>query len=267
MVIQSVCYCFKIPKFSSLNIYYQNVRGLRTKTHETYCSTLLCNLDLIFFCETWLNDSIQSCELFNNKYKVYRRDRKSSKFRTKSDGGGVLVAVDKKIVTRRMIEWESEYEDLWLIVDVPINNTIRQIAFCAVYLPPPVDKRMLDSFLSNCNRVSELHNISTCIIGDFNISCINWCNMTNLKNNCQNSIAQMLLDFIRVNNLSQCNVVNKTCKVLDLVLTDLPSIRVTKAIDHLCKIDPLHPPLSFSISTIIENKLKPKTSNCRFRAT
>lgn len=130
-----------MSKFSSITVYYQNVRGLKTKTHETYCNISHCNYDLIIFTETWLNNSVLSSELFIDKYKVYRRDRNSSKYcQTKSDGGGVLIAVSNKIQSRRITQWESEHEDLWLTIEIPFNDSVRQLTFCAVYLPPPVNR-------------------------------------------------------------------------------------------------------------------------------
>lgn len=54
------------------------------------------NYDIIILCETWLNSSILSSELFDDRFVVYRRDRETSNFRIKKEGGGVLIAVSKK---------------------------------------------------------------------------------------------------------------------------------------------------------------------------
>lgn len=118
----------------SVSIYYQNVRGLRTKTEEVLKNILINNYDLIVFTETWLNCNIMSSELLDKRYTVYRKDRLC--YRTsKKDGGGVLVAVSKHIPSSRHLNLESNAEDLWVSIDVKINNTVKKIFICAVYLP------------------------------------------------------------------------------------------------------------------------------------
>jgi hypothetical protein len=72
------------------DVYYQNVRGLRTKQLELYenvCSTdynIICLTD----CETWLNDLCYDHNLFSDCYTVFRSDRASV---NKTRGGGVLM--------------------------------------------------------------------------------------------------------------------------------------------------------------------------------
>lgn len=61
-----------------VHVYYQNVQGLRTKTH-TFCENLLAsNYDVSCLTETWLNGSVFTGELFSDRYAVNRRDRESS---------------------------------------------------------------------------------------------------------------------------------------------------------------------------------------------
>lgn len=43
---------------NTVNIYYQNVNGLRSKTHEFYLSVISCDYDVIVLTETFLNKSI-----------------------------------------------------------------------------------------------------------------------------------------------------------------------------------------------------------------
>lgn len=183
-----------------LKIYYQNVRGLRTKTQSFFRNMYHVNHDLIILTETWLNNNVLSGELFGNKYLVYRRDRETSKLTNKKDGGGVLIAVSPKLNPRRMEQWESECEDLWITVDISIDGTSTRLAICAVYLPPPVNKKSLDLFTANCNAVSEMHNMYTCIAGDFNMGNIAWSTSTP---SCAQSLGQSLIDFASINNLQQ----------------------------------------------------------------
>lgn len=109
-------------KFSSINLYYQNVRGLRTKTHEFLSSLASSSADIIILTETWLNDSVNSSELFDDRYNVYRRDRVVNKLSKKKDGGGVLIAVTKKLCSKHINNWQSECEDLWVVVNIPTDK-------------------------------------------------------------------------------------------------------------------------------------------------
>ncbi|CAF4761859.1 unnamed protein product [Pieris macdunnoughi] len=50
-----------------LNIFYQNVRGLRTKTSTFYRNVCVNNYDIICITETWLLEGISDSELFDNR--------------------------------------------------------------------------------------------------------------------------------------------------------------------------------------------------------
>lgn len=115
-----------IAKFPTFTIYYQNVRGLRTKTNDFYKNVQCCDFDVIVLTETWLNDGVMSAELFDNRYAVYRRDRGISAYSNKNEGGGVSIAVLKKHNSSRVSFWESNCEDLWVTIDINISNTVNQ---------------------------------------------------------------------------------------------------------------------------------------------
>lgn len=248
-------------KFSApnINIYYQNTRGLRTKTHN-FCRQLsLENYDIVVLTETWLNSSILSAELFDDRYVVHRRDRDGRK----KDGGGVLIAVLKKINSKRMANWESQCEDLWITFEVPFIKSFRRIALCAVYLPPPVLRSTLDNFLDCCNVVLEQTNLHACIVGDFNLGNIQW-NLVNdsVNNYTPPGISNVLIDFTHMHKLTQLNgIVNVSRRILDLVLTNLPSCSVTEALNSLSNIDVHHPPIEILIKASKETRLpyNPKT--------
>jgi exonuclease III len=56
---------------NSLGIYYQNVKGLRTKQLEVYDNVYAANFDIICLSETWLNDQCYDHNLFPSNYTVY----------------------------------------------------------------------------------------------------------------------------------------------------------------------------------------------------
>ena len=73
------------------------MRGLRTKTADLYAASYESEYDVIVLTETWLDDAISSTMLFDdNRFTVYRTDRSTTNS-TKTRGGGVLIAVKKKL--------------------------------------------------------------------------------------------------------------------------------------------------------------------------
>lgn len=126
-------------------MYYQNCRGLRTQTKDFYENVACNSYDIIVITETWLKDNINDRELFDKRYVVHRRDRDSTASK-KDDGGGVLVAVLNKYKSKRLKQYESVCEDLWVSIEVFFSNSVKRLTICAVYLPPPVTSKQLDIF-------------------------------------------------------------------------------------------------------------------------
>lgn len=98
-------------------VYYQNVRGLRSKTNQFYLSCLSTQYEIIILSETWLNDSVLSAELFNSTYNVFRCDRSPCNS-VKSDGGGVLIAIKNDFVVKRLSPPNRNVEDVWVAVSM-----------------------------------------------------------------------------------------------------------------------------------------------------
>lgn len=167
----------------------------------------------------------------------------------------MLIAVSKCLHSRRLQCFESHCEDLWVSVQVhAASGKPDELTLCAVYLPPPIQKHILNDFINNTNRVLDGHNVQNiAFIGDFNLSSITWrfnnenCPLDGEVNN--STYATTLLDFTAIYDLKQYNYIpNVKCKQLDLLLTN---VRVTDLLENkspLSIIDPLHPPLQFSIS-------------------
>lgn len=150
----------------NLEIFYQNSRGLKTKTEIFYSNVLKNNYDVIVLTETWLNSNIFTSELFDSRYTVHRKDRVISGS-SKSDGGGVVIAVSNKIQSSRISNWETGLEDMWVSIDIIVNNIPKKLALCSIYLPPPSKLETLNAFLDNSTDVLD-HYDDAIIIGDFN---------------------------------------------------------------------------------------------------
>ncbi|XP_022827582.1 neuropeptide F receptor-like [Spodoptera litura] len=104
-----------------LSIYYQNIRGLRTKTDDFYRQLCVNLYDVVILTETWLVNGISDSELFCDRYIVWRRDR--DYHRTgQTRGGGVLIAVNKLISAVPQPLFQSTAEDLWVSGLEPNHN-------------------------------------------------------------------------------------------------------------------------------------------------
>lgn len=238
-----------------LSVYYQNVRGLRTKTNEFIASLLNRDLDVIVLCETWLVEGIHSSELFDQRYIVYRIDRDLN-LTHKLDGGGCLIAVKSNFCSSRIEEWENEREDLWIsIVKSDNEKTFLNVKYIDC-------KCSLDQYNVHLKSIENIVNISSpnshfLLIGDYNLAdSITWsansdgvCDAS-INQGCKDSekkiIANTVLDMLSLTNLNQFNhIKNNLNRTLDLVLSNMDHSKITlfEDTDPLVRLDNQHPAL------------------------
>lgn len=229
-----------------MEIYYQNIRGCRSKTDDLLTSISIVNYDIICLTETWLMDSVNSEELFDNRYEVYRRDRRHNMNGEKSDGGGVLIAVNKNTFPKSMVKLNrnSSAEDICVTIIYDYNKKLH--LFCA-YLPGYCDVEVFKDHLNFIQKV-RLENPDDKLIalGDFN--CSDYCKYFlsgayNLKNK-----TIELINSIMFCGLSQYScIVNINNVLLDLVFSNF-ELLVDKSEFSLVPIDVHHPPLLITFS-------------------
>lgn len=222
--------------------------------------------DVIILTETWLNEDISSTELFDDRYDVYRRDRKLNELCKKRTGGGVLIAILKKHNSIDMSFHNSLCEDLWVKVQVKTKHKTNSLCFCAVYIPSPVNINVLEHYLENAGKIISTEG-NTFIAGDFNLTNINWLNSDDSSflvpetTNCL--INHLFTEFVALNGLEQFNCVrNDKSRVLDLVLANTANVKVNECNDPLSKIDIHHPPLMINLDIQPE-----RTLNCNMLPT
>jgi hypothetical protein len=80
----------------SIDIFYQNVRGLGTKCTNFYDNVCINDSKITCITVTWLNDSFCNRNLFPDDYFVFRADRVHTDF-SLTRGGGVLTAVHRSL--------------------------------------------------------------------------------------------------------------------------------------------------------------------------
>ena len=113
-------------------IYYQNVRGLRTKYNELRLSANESGFEMLALTETRLNESIPSnMVLDSDSYNIYRCDR-SRVNNERSRGGGVLLAYSSRYPSVALNMNQPTLEALCIRVSFPKFRLFVGI----VYVPP-----------------------------------------------------------------------------------------------------------------------------------
>lgn len=149
---------------SHVSIYYQNVRGLRSKTTSFRLSMLANDWDVVALTETWLNESVSSAELFPHSYQVFRRDRCTLSTGL-SRGGGVLIAVASHINVTRLFHLENCGENIWLKLEF---GNKRRIIISNVYFPPNSPLHIYLNYYDTFNQYN-LVNEKIILLGDYNL--------------------------------------------------------------------------------------------------
>lgn len=219
------------------SIYYQNMRGIKTKLNDLKIALLVSDYDFVIVTESWLNSSVYSSEFCVN-YNIFRKDR-NSELTGKSQGGGVFLATGKKFSVTEIDLFNDNIEG----VCVKVNLEKTCVYIVGVYVPPG-------------NNSSTLRNIYECIeekltgkfciiVGDFNIheyydSLINNALLTDKVSE--------LNHFLAFNDFYQKSyVVNDSSSILDLVISNLSAVMVERDICSFVEEDKkYHPSLSIT---------------------
>ncbi|XP_058449184.1 uncharacterized protein LOC131429154 [Malaya genurostris] len=213
--------------------------------------------DVIVLTETWLDDQIFSTQLFGHLYTVFRTDRSPANSH-KTRGGGVLIAVSKKLdcyIDPSPIS--DTIEQLWIVVKLP------QVAVSigVIYLPP--DRK--NDFMGICAHVDSLSSISSrfdphtpaLLFGDYNQSGIQWrfsekgLPYIGLLHSHMSTASSALFDGFNLNGFNQINdLLNRNARLLDLVLANdiaTPITTVSSPIEPITDLDADHPAIEVSL--------------------
>lgn len=231
-----------------LSIYYQNIRGLRTKTDDFYTSVQNSEYDIISLTETWLEDSIYDSELFGSEYKVFRADRDQAAT-GKSRGGGVLSAIMGNCKASG-ISTESPLTNLDISC-VKLMSDVKSFLLITLYIPPAQTMSVYKSLFTFLEDLIFEKALDFLILGDFNIDQSN----QNLKSIFEN--------FCYIVGAKQFNsILNCLDRTIDLVICNLPCM-VTRCAEPFIKDkeDPFHPTLEIELSLINSFKTCPLNAN------
>lgn len=179
------------------------------------------NVDIAFITETWFSDTnVCDAEVScSDKFQVFRRDRKTR-------GGGVLILV-KSALTCVPVHTHLDDDIELIVVDLIINN--RRIRCVCVYFSPTGSTDLLvDRMNRLCCVLESLcdSDVSTYIVGDFNLPLIDW---NNWQCPGKNTVTKesIFLEFcgkLGLNQLVDRPTRLKSGNLLDLVLCNDGSI-------------------------------------------
>uniref|UniRef100_A0A8D8Z4E7 Endonuclease/exonuclease/phosphatase domain-containing protein n=1 Tax=Cacopsylla melanoneura TaxID=428564 RepID=A0A8D8Z4E7_9HEMI len=150
-----------------LRVFYQNTRGLNSKTLEFYLNVLSEDYDVIALVETWLTSGVNTGELFDSRYQVFRQDRDPYSTE-KSKGGGLIIAIRnniKALPLTSLNQCERHLESLWVKCNIHGQDII--LSLC--YFPPPVKCETMETFAEAICQKEELLGNKMICLGDYNI--------------------------------------------------------------------------------------------------
>lgn len=154
----------QLSDLKGMRLLLWNIRSLLPKFPTVEASLDGIPLDILCFCETWLNISVHNNLITLPGYKLYRSDRKSGR-----RGGGLCVYVNDRIKCDSnkysyLNVSNNDIETLVLNVEQPCSKII-SIILC--YRPPSgfVDKAI--SHMQNCLHAVPNKN-EIILLGDLN---------------------------------------------------------------------------------------------------
>jgi hypothetical protein len=213
-----------------------------------------CNFDIIILLETNFNEGIYNEEIFDNRFIVYRCDRNSANS-TKKDGGGVLMAVNKRLNSELISVVNGDYvEQLWVKIVVGSSSMF----FCCVYLPPDCDvvcyERHMSSIEFMYNKCEVNDKMFVC--GDYNLPNIRWSEENSLNGsltpfNVSTPKEILITDGMATCDLSQINnIPNMRDVLLDLFFCNFnDDVTIRKCESPLLPLDIHHSAYEISIET------------------
>lgn len=253
------------------SLYYQNIRGMSSKSREIYLNVFNNEFDIIVLTETWLTANHLSSEFFNMNYMVYRKDRCHTATGL-SRGGGVLIAISTKFKSnlRHLLIDDALIEQLAVSIQIP---GLGNLVLCASYIPPVSSAEIYESHAKNVYSLfTDAHsNEYLCMLGDFNLPNVDWSPTDDcgslLPSNVSTTAERLIVDTAFSFNLAQINNFrNCVNKILDLIFISSELIsNVEEAITPLAKIDLFHVPVVMNISSYKFDNIYIKNSKYNYK--
>ena len=204
----------------------------QTKIFELNAYLATNKPDVLVLNETWLNKSVKDGEVIgDHNYDVYRSDRSEvthpadpnnpRKFR--KFGGGVLIAVRSDIdASLKRLSMRRGAE----ILAVELNVGNNRYVFCTVYRVGNSGEANHDSIVQSIKSMYTSRSLrKVFIVGDFNLSSINWPQTEETQENIDR-IDKLFLESFSELGLHQCvrDATHVKGRTLDIVLTNFRAL-------------------------------------------
>lgn len=241
--------CSFSHNFGGLQIYYQNVRGLKSKTRELFLASLTCDPDVICLTETWLDSSVTDTELFCDRFSVFRTDRNFDLIRL-TRGGGVLIAINNNLRVFPL-DIRSSVPNVD-VVGIRVAQDKVSLYVIVLYIPPALTHSDYESIFEDLLKVDSItENDELIVLGDFNITDY----VGYFRNrDAPSPVIVLLSNFSEFFKLYQYNdILNVNDRILDLVFSTSEA-RVIKSSNYLLPEDLHHPPLEIFLSSPVPSK-------------
>ena len=150
--------------------------------------------DIIAITETWLNHTTPSSDIIPNNYTVHREDR------AKGRGGGVLIAVQNKLLSSSCEKLHSECELVWTKIELSNAKDL----FVGVFYRPPTDRTCLENLQISHQKLQNTNSI-ICLCGDFNLPDISWEDNSVKPGGNLVSASENLIEIVNEAGLTQMN--------------------------------------------------------------
>lgn len=218
----------------TLNLIYQNVRGLNTKLSYFRQNLLSLECDVVAITESFLTEAVNDSEISCGGWTVLRRDRA-----TGAMGGGVLVVARHGLELKRHRNLETTNgEDLWVsfVVDSVTVN------LCVVYIPPGSPETIYMQWFHAVESAMNTVKGLVLVVGDLNLNPLYT----------PKSILSYYCYFLTVCGLKEMNeVMNTYGGKLDVVLVSEcfsgTKVNEMESVGLVSRRDAYHPPLEVSV--------------------
>lgn len=152
-------------KKNELSIYYQNIRGTKTKHVQLSQNISASDYDIILFSETWLTPDFSNSALKFDDFDIFRCDR-SVLSSPHARGGGVLIASRTYLNCCLLTNHFNSIEQVWIL----LNTQQKQMLFGCVYIPPNSNNILYENFGNSLHELHERYSDAELyIFGDFNL--------------------------------------------------------------------------------------------------
>lgn len=224
----------------NINVYYQNVNGIRSKLREIQLAFSSCVHDIVLLSETNLTLDTGDSELGAHGSNVFRKDRSTDTSCKRS--GGVLIATRNELFSFCILTSIENIECLMVSCSI---KPYEKILVCGAYISPNSATSQYSDFCTAVEEAAASDTFSNVFIaGDFNLPDVPW------SAHHTNSLpaSHPLTDLINTYELTQINYIrNFHGVILDLIFVNCTSAVASHATAPWIAEDCHHPALEIDL--------------------